>query len=113
MTTTPYRTSAATFESGRLCFNLDTDRQGKFSPACRNIAGARSTPDPTAQGMNVEDRVKGSRAVRPLPHDRAVEVTSSSAGSSLHITNATDPIGPWASRRQLACRGDKLAPSSH
>ncbi len=41
MTRTPFRASAATFKSGRLCFTVDTDRAGKFSAACNNSPGAR------------------------------------------------------------------------
>ena len=36
---TPFRASAATFKSGRLCFTVDSDRAGKFSAACNNSPG--------------------------------------------------------------------------
>ena len=47
MTRTPFRTSAATYNSGRLCFTLDSDRQGKFSSACTKNPGTGFSPGRT------------------------------------------------------------------
>ena len=49
MTSTPFRTSAVTFESGRLCLHLDTDRQGKFGGACRTAGGLTSNLRPSTR----------------------------------------------------------------